>query len=250
MNSEERIPRGTEPQFETRQPLAGKLAKDILEKHDAQTIHTPYLIGIEGSMASGKGKLTAEIASQLRSSGKKVQIISADHYMNPPSIRKGGADPARQYSERTINIDTLEVVLAKIRDEGEMHEDVEVYDVKEEQKPENERKPLMLRYDIDKDTIVLVEGIFTLKDQIKHYYDKTIYIDVSEEEIRGSAAHRNRPGRDKPIKSPEELEESLNMRQIPGYNIFKAEDEPRDADYVLEREGDGWRIAAVRGVKA
>lgn len=243
MYPESFLPHHQLPTYESFEEVTSTLAQTVIhEKAKNDVAHKrPYLVAVEGPMASGKGTLAKTLAQELQEKGTKVQVISVDHYMNPGAIRKQvSPDPASAYYEYTINTQALaEHVLKPITELGKLKAEVDVFNVADEQ------RPLRVKYDVDEDTVVIVEGIFVLKRDIRDYYDKAIYYDMSEDFVRKSAASRNGSSSDKPMLSPEELNARMDARYIPGYEMYLREDNPAgEADIVVERARKGFRIAA------
>ncbi len=221
--------------------LVGRLTAEKIE-------HEPLIVGIDGLPGSGKSTFAGKLADALRAKGKKVAVVHGDEYLYPADERKSPKDTAAEAVERyyssTLNEELLEdQVLAPIRTQGKLQGRHEVFTLL------NEDVPQTREYDIDENTIVIVEGIFLYK-RLNSYFDYKILFDIDPKEAIERAFVRHSRVSDKPQREAYEVAERFGRRYIPGITRYQERDEPHNADLILRTTKEGYRVLAAKSKPA
>ena len=146
----------------------------------------PLFVGINGVDTSGKSIFTNEISKYLTKSGFKVQIIHLDDFHNPSAIRNKESDPINSYLNNAFNLNRVEKeILEPASLEGFLEKELLLLDLETDEFHNNKS------YLIDKDTIVLFEGVLLFREPIDKYFDFRIYIDITFEEVIKRATKRD-----------------------------------------------------------
>ncbi|WBW94937.1 hypothetical protein [Oceanirhabdus sp. W0125-5] len=159
--------------------IANKISK---EKQN----HKPLLVGINGVDTSGKSTFTKELVKYLSELGFKTQIIFMDDFHNPSQVRNSGKDPINSYLNNAFNLEKIENELLKsISLGGKVDKELLLLNL------ENDEYDITKRYIIDKETIVLFEGVLLYREPLDKYFDLRIFIDISFDEVLKRARKRD-----------------------------------------------------------
>ncbi len=159
------------------------IAQQLINK---KTRTKPLIVGINGVDTSGKSTLTKELSKYLHKSGFKVQIVHLDDFHNPSSVRSKESDPVISYFNNAFDFKCLEnEILEPISLKGFFDKELILLDLQKDQYSNKKR------YVVDKDTIVLVEGVLLYREPIDKYFDFKIYIDISFDEVIKRALKRD-----------------------------------------------------------
>lgn len=119
-------------------------------------------MAISGIDASGKGTLAAALAPLLRDRGLDVEAVGADTWLTPLEQLDLDADPAGEFYRRAIRFDEMFRRIEELRE-----------------------RPLDL---------ILAEGIFLLKRELRDRYDLSIWLECGFETALTRALGRNQEG--------------------------------------------------------
>jgi uridine kinase len=198
----------------------------IIEKRKSLSPQRALLVGISGIDAAGKGFVTARIAELLEKRGIKLAVINADGWLNLPHVRFHRQDPAKHFYENAVRFDEMfEHVLLPLRDTRSVIVESDFA----EETATTFRKHRYTFHDID---VVLLEGIFLLKQAHRHHFDLTIWVDCSFETALERAINRGQEG-----LPPAETIRAFETIYFPAQRIHLARDNPREAaDIVLTND--------------
>ncbi len=180
------------------------------------------LVAVSGIDGSGKGFTTARIADALRGRALRVAAIHADGWLNLRDRRFSAVDPAGHYYRNAIRFDTLFAELVLPLRERRSHR-VEV-DHAEETATAYQRR-VHAYDDID---VIVVEGIFLLKPELRGYYDLSVWIDCSFATALERAVPRAQEG-----LSPQDTIRVYETTYFPAQRIHFARDDPRRAATLI-----------------
>jgi phosphoglycolate phosphatase-like HAD superfamily hydrolase/uridine kinase len=153
-----------------------------------QPISRPYVIAINGIDLSGKTEFTNRLAFYLQARQARVSVIHIDDFHQPRAFRNSGADPLENYWNRNIDIDLLvRTLLGPLCTDGMVKVDLTLLDVL------TDRYETQRHFDIKKNDIVLLEGIFLFREELAPFLDYKIFIDISFVESRRRAFQRDVP---------------------------------------------------------
>jgi uridine kinase len=198
----------------------------IIDKRQALSPQHALLVGISGIDASGKGFVTARIAESLQKRGIKLAVISADGWLNLPSVRFHQQDFAKHFYENAIRFDEMfERVILPLR--GARNINVES-DFREETATTFRKHRYVFR-NID---IILVEGIFLFKPLYRHQFDLKVWIDCSFATALRRAMARGQEG-----LPAQETKRAFETLYFPAQRIHLARDNPsKAADIVFTND--------------
>ena len=182
----------------------------------------PYLVAIDGVDAAGKSILAGELATELRDRGIPVSEASVDGYHNSRAVRMvRGRDSPEGFYRDSFNLESLkEHLLDPFKAGGEYRLHMFDYRV-------DSPDPSML-YEFKPGTVLVFDGVFSLRPELKGYWDLSIYLSISEGESLRRGVQRD-PG------NKEELSRRYMARYIPGQRLYKEEAKPEEsADIIVD----------------
>jgi uridine kinase len=103
-------------------------------------------------------------------------------------VRYSGENQADNYYNRSFDIDSiLTNILLPIHQNNEFSVELTHLNL------QMDKYEIKKRYSIQKDTIILFEGVFLFRKELSPYIDYKIFLDISYEESRKRAAKRDIP---------------------------------------------------------
>ena len=161
---------------------------EVQEDQRLDHVHTPFLIGINGSVSSGKTLLAREMVKILRCfpSHPRVMLLSTDNFIYPNKILEKKKIIEDKGFPRSYNWKLLFSKLKKIKENRAVkiptyNQDVSDIDPKKKQ---------LIPPNID---IIIIEGINILKPYcegdfdrllLSDYFDYSVYIDAKERNLK------------------------------------------------------------------
>ena len=150
----------------------------VLTKKISQiTLSHPLRVAIDGIDAAGKTSLADELKTSLSCSGRNVIRASIDGFHQPQEIRYGlGKMSPEGYFLHSFNLKSLiENLLAPLGPAGSRDYCSAVFDFKN-----NQHLKQKILHAGEKD-ILLFDGVFLQKEELKSYWDFVIFVDISFE---------------------------------------------------------------------
>lgn len=147
------------------------LVKQILSLDSSR----PFRIGINGIDGSGKTHFTKSLATALReNTERQVITLSIDDFHNPKSIRyQKGRDSAEGFYRDSFQFSKLkELVLEPLKNQSAPSIITRIFDVR------TDKHVTQKNIHVEKNAIVLVEGIFLFVPELESLFDFKIYLDV------------------------------------------------------------------------
>jgi uridine kinase len=176
------------------------------------------LIAITGIDASGKGFLAETWHRELESAGHCTALINVDGWLNLPAVRFGGPDPGRHFYEHALRFSEMfEQLILPLRERRSI--DLEA-DFAEETATAYRKH----NYRFENADIILLEGIFLLKRDLRHHYDASIWVDCTYETALERALRRGQEG-----LPPEETARAFHTIYFPAQELHRLRDTPREA---------------------
>jgi uridine kinase len=217
------------------QPRRIKIAVDdasvisaIVQKLKALEPDRALLVGVSGIDGSGKSFIAFQLADQLRELGHNVAAISADDWLNLPSVCINRQNPAEHFYEYALRLDEMfgQLVLPL-----KQRRHVDLVAACGDAKATVHRKHRYLFHNVD---IVLLEGIFLFKPTYRNHFDFKVWIECSFPTGLRRAIIRGPEG-----LSPVETEKAFQTIYFPAQQIYLKRDDPRgSSDFVLQNEMD------------
>ena len=198
--------------------LLSRIINDIELRKD-QSVFT---IAIDGVDAAGKTIFAAKLTKALRERKHSVIEASMDGFHNPQIIRyRMGRDSPEGYYRDSFNIKAVKTLLVEPLKEGNLYQ-TQVFDYKIDQTTPFDGSLA------EPGSILVFEGVFSLRPELRTLWDYKIYLDITPEESMRRGIDRDPGGK-------EETESRYRIRYLPGQELYKAEAKPRlVADIIVD----------------
>lgn len=158
------------------------LKQEIEEKHNTYAKNRPFIMAIDGLSGAGKTTLLRNLQHTFTN---EVVMIHIDDYIEEKAKRyHTGYEEWYEYYQLQWNVEKIkESFFEKIH--------------------QNKKELYLPYYDWEKDkiipklvkissaSIVIIEGVFLLREEWKHYYDYVIFLDCPETIRRERSVHRD-----------------------------------------------------------
>lgn len=165
--------------------IFNKIYKDIkqLKQQDKSLV-----IGINGIDTSGKTEFARKFEYYLKEKSHKVQLIHIDDFLNPKKIRYYGNDEVDNYFNKSFDIKRLqENILIPIKTNNTLNKKLSLLNL------ESDKYDIEKKFNIDKETLVILEGVFLFREEIEPYLDYKVFIHIPFEQCKERAKRRDVP---------------------------------------------------------
>lgn len=199
----------------------------------------PIVVAFDGVDASGKTSLADGVHACFKNQGIESIRVSIDKFHNAKEIRlsKGAYSPEGFFYDSFNYEKILELVLNPIKNRASSI-GKGIYDYRVEGGIAADSAK------ITKDSIILFDGIFMNRDELRGYWDLSIFLDVSFETVRKRAVLRDT----KLFGTEDETLKKYEKRYIPGEEVYIALCNPKDrADIVIDNN-DWQNPVIVKGL--
>ncbi|MBU5427449.1 hypothetical protein KQI41_13740 [Tissierella pigra] len=202
--------------------------KELLDK--IIKIYNPektLIIGIDGLGGSGKSTIVDSLKLQLSNRNYNTFILHIDDFIYPKNIRYNESkEEWNCYYNIQWRYDYLiKEILMPIRQGIEIHKEIEIYD-------KDNDVYILEQIKIPQGSILLLEGIFLQRKDIREYFDCVIYLDVPKEVRLNRVVNR-----DKYIGDSEDIKLKYERRYFPAEDKYIEEYCPMEnADFILTHE--------------
>ncbi|WP_312908832.1 hypothetical protein [Tissierella praeacuta] len=199
-----------------------ELMNKIIGKYDSgKTI----IVGIDGLGGAGKSAITELLKTQLQNSNYYPVVLHIDDFIYPRYIRY---DEFKEEWYCYYNIQwrydyLIKEILLPVREGIEIDKQVELYE------KENDLY-ILEQIKIPQGSILLIEGIFLQRKEIKEYFDYMVYVELPKD-IRLSRVIN----RDTYIGDDKDIKLKYERRYFPAEDKYIKDYCPAEnADFVLE----------------
>ena len=195
----------------------------IINKIMSIQLDHPLLVSIDGIDTSGKTMLSNELASKMHEIGRDIIQSSIDGFHNSLTIRykRGRYNPEGYYRD-SFNLQALKILLLNPLKSGNLRYKTKAYDYThniEIFSPFIMAKP---------DSILLFNGIFLNRPELRDYWDFSIYLYIDEDESIKRGLSRDNG-------DAEETKLLYLNRYLPGQRIYQKESEPmKYVDIIID----------------
>jgi uridine kinase len=192
----------------------------------------PLRVAIDGVDGAGKTTLADELVEPVAKRGRPVVRVSIDDFHHPREVRyRQGRSSPRGYYEDSFDLAALvRCALDPLGPGGSRLVRRRAFDHRTDSPVDS----LLER--VEEDAVLLLDGIFLQRPELRKHFDLAIFLDVSFEETTARQAARN--GAD-----PDVLAES-NRRYMGGQRLYLAQCDPRArADLVVDNES--WQAPRI-----
>ncbi|WP_260484000.1 hypothetical protein [Sphingomicrobium flavum] len=199
----------------------------------------PLRVAIDGRTAAGKTSFREELAKALRAEGHDVVATSIDGFHHPKVVRYAkGRTSADGYYEDARNLPAIRrLLLDPLGADGNRHYAMENFDLEADQPIE----PVM--HKADEDVILLVDGTFLQRPELKDGFDLTIFLDVPQDLAVERAAVRAG------AENADAMRTAYATRYLPAYERYDRECRPMaSADLIIDnRDFEKARVVDIKG---
>jgi uridine kinase len=186
----------------------------------------PVRVAIDGNTASGKSTFSALLADALRGSGRQIICASIDGFHRPSAqrYRRGRFSPEGYYDDARDLRAVRDLLLDPLGPDGSRVFVRGSFDLVEDRPVQNEPERA------DGDAILLFDGTFLQRSELRDRFDFRVFLDVPE-----SVAKSRGIARDTPIIGTRAQAQSLyDLRYLPAFRRYEREARPREhADIVI-----------------
>ncbi len=185
---------------------------------------SPLIIGINGIDTSGKSEFSKSFEKYLKEKKQKVQLIHLDDFHNPRKIRYSGEDEIENYFFKSFDIKKLVNDLLKpIRNRKLLQKELTLLNL------QTDKYDTVKDYSIDKETLVILEGVFIFREEIEKYLDYKIFIEIPIRLCKERAIQR-----DVPLYG-EDILKKYDTKYIPTQKYYLEKFPPqKHADIIIE----------------
>lgn len=165
------------------------MADAIIERHDAGLpAGRASLVAITGIDGSGKGHVSGLLATELRQRGLNIALINIDPWQHPQSVRLSERNPGLHFYGNAIRwSDLFELLVEPLRE----HRGIELTSTLIETAVD---RYYSHHYSFSGVDLVLLEGIFLLKRELRDRYDQAWWIECSFQTALRRAIARGQEG--------------------------------------------------------
>lgn len=185
------------------------------------------IVAISGIDGSGKGYFSKQLENSFFENGISCQIISVDGWLSHPNTRFSKSNPGDNFYKNGIDLEGFknDIILPLVN--------CQEVDIKRlEYDASNSENQIERNYQIKGKRVVILEGIFLFRKDLKKLYDYKIWINTSEETSLKRALVRNQEG-----TSDEQTVSDFEKIYFPAQHIHNKIDSPiKAADLIIDNE--------------
>jgi uridine kinase len=187
---------------------------DVLRGH-------PIRVGIDGVDGVGKTTLANDLADRIRRRGVPVIRASIDGFHHPRCVRyRRGRTSPEGYFRDSFNYDALTAsLLQPLGPGGSLCYQRAVFDYRADTEVDFATEQAPRR------SVLLFDGVFLQCEQLRSYWDFTVFLDAPFEVTIPRCAHRD--GSSPDVNAPE------NRRYVEGQELYLQECSPRRGATVV-----------------
>jgi uridine kinase len=193
----------------------GGVVDDVVRRVAALRRSRCFVLAVSGIDASGKSTVARAIADGLRARDLSVHVVHLDDWHTAPETRFAAADPGGHFYRHAYRFDELfELLVEPLRaarsvelrttlrtlDGGEFEHDYRLADL----------------------DVLILEGIFLLKRELRPRYDFSVWIECSFETALQRALARNQEG-----LADDALVRDYETIYFPAQELHRRLDDPR-----------------------
>lgn len=200
----------------------------VLEKRRRTDGARALLVALSGIDGAGKGYLGEQLVAALRGRGLNAVLITIDPWLNLPATRFSAERPAAHFYANAIRFEEMfEKLVLPLKRNRSVRVEAEVA---EETATEFRR----YSYEFNDVDVIVLEGIYLLRRDLRRHYDLSIWIECSFETALERAVGRAQEG-----LPPAETIRAYQTTYFPAQLIHFALDEPWAAA-ALVISNDPW----------
>jgi uridine kinase len=176
------------------------------------------LVAVSGIDGAGKGYAAARLRSRLERQGRRVALVGVDGWLNLPPVRFSESDPAGHFYRHAFRFEEMfERLVLPLRETRSIRLEADFT----EETAASYRKHLYAWDDVD---VILLEGIYLLRRDLRRHYDLSIWIDCTFETALERAIARGQEG-----LGPEDTVRAFRSIYFPAQEVHFEMDDPKAA---------------------
>jgi uridine kinase len=192
------------------------------------------VICVTGVDTAGKTCFARALEEHLERLDDDVQVVHLDDFHHPRATRYARhGDEAHRYLHQSFDFGALiERVLVPLRRDGRLDVELELLDVLTDTLEQPRR------YVVGADSVVIVEGVFLLRPELRRFWDLTIVLEVDWEVVC-----RRAYARDVPVFG-DDVMRKYREKYLPAQQRYAAAVEPAKLADILIDNSD-WRTPRI-----
>lgn len=217
---------------------------ELIAGSAADAAHDTVRVAIDGPDTAGKTTMADELADALR--GRRAVIragIDGFHRPRVERVRRGELSPDGYFADSFDNDAVIANLLAPLGVGGDRRYRTAVFDYRADQPVTAGTRQA------PPDAVLLFDGVFLLRPELRPYWDVSIFLEVGADEILRRAVDR-----DGELFGGDEVTRlRYTSRYLPGQRLYREQARPADvADIVLNHEDPAnpvvlrWDVRPVR----
>jgi phosphoglycolate phosphatase-like HAD superfamily hydrolase/uridine kinase len=169
--------------FDRRLPIFERILKEAGERKQKDKA---FVIGINGIDGAGKTQFAESLEKYLIAHKHKTQAIHLDDFHNPKAIRYARKNQAENYYNSSFDVSLIvEKLLSPIHKRNTLSSSLKVLNLS------TDKYDIKRDYAIDRNTIVIIEGVFLFRKQLSPYIDYKVFLDIPFGESKSRARARD-----------------------------------------------------------
>jgi uridine kinase len=184
--------------FESKPEPNPRILSQVLSLSSESSAST-FVVAITGPDCAGKSTAAKRLSKDLKARGYEVSILEVDSYIRPRRKRSGLPNEAENYYREGFDFDELLLDLETLKSQSN-------------------------RASSHDKQIIIVEGVFLLKSDLKSNWDTSVWLEIPENEIVERGSHRDAEF----FGSEQKAREIYLDRIIPAQRIHRQLDKPEN----------------------
>lgn len=216
--------------FDRKLPVFDAILAEINKRKDVQK---PFVVSITGIDGAGKTTFAAAFEKSLLSKNYQTQMIHLDDFHNPRAVRYAGEDQAENYYQRSFNLDEIiNKLLKPLRQKSGYSSRLPVLNL------ETDEYDIEKEYDFNPKTIVILEGVFLLREELSQYIDYRIFLEIPFEESTRRAK----------VRDPQAVIEKYKIKYLPAQRKYLESFPPHEyADAIIDNTN--WEYPSIINIR-
>jgi len=190
----------------------------------------PTRVAIDGVDGSGKTTLADELVAPLRRAGREVVRASIDGFHNPRTVRyaRGSDSPEGYFLDSFDCVALRRELLEPMGPNGDCKFRTVVFDYRLNRATE---APLEVA---PSDVVLLFDGVFLQREELKDFWDVTVWVDVPFDiTVERAVARDAMKGVD-----PVGVRKKYNRRYVPGQRLYMQQCRPHERASIVFANAD------------